>query len=457
MGNYIMDDSSMRKERSLKEWREIFTISTRKTGLNIKEYLGSAKVVYLPDMMGNAAVGSIDKAAFPKDVIVLCSNWLFAKLSLENKDATVCALLSDASIFTEEEKEYLTAVFKKSPARYLEQVILLEDQIALAEGLKLCASKKLLDECFEMTEHLGKTNMNFVLLDFSSKTIEKSAQKKVPASIQNDAAACAITIKEARKTFSLSVGKEGIIISGYKGDSADLIIPEQIEEHKVVEIKGAAFDQNEIIQSVVLPQTLKKIGESAFHFCKQLKKICIPDSVESIGAYAFAGCENLREITLPKKISKVGEAAFLNCPGLADENGFAIYKDCLYGYFGTETTVTVPQNVKKIGVFAFSDLIHIKEIALPDRLKTIGLEAFSHCSSLTSIFIPAGVKKLESGTFCGCVNLEHAYLTSSITEIDKYSLPCFFSCEKLTIHAPAGSYAEVYAKENNITFVAENE
>jgi hypothetical protein len=28
-------------------------------------------------------------------------------------------------------------------------------------------------------------------------------------------------------------------------------------------------------------------------------------------------------------------------------------------------------------------------------------------------------------------------------------------CPNLTIHAPAGSYAEAYAKENNIPFVAE--
>jgi hypothetical protein len=28
-------------------------------------------------------------------------------------------------------------------------------------------------------------------------------------------------------------------------------------------------------------------------------------------------------------------------------------------------------------------------------------------------------------------------------------------CRKLTIYAPAGSYAEQYAKENNIPFVAE--
>lgn len=36
-----------------------------------------------------------------------------------------------------------------------------------------------------------------------------------------------------------------------------------------------------------------------------------------------------------------------------------------------------------------------------------------------------------------------------MTEIDKRA---FDGCPNLTIHAPAGSYAEQYAKKNNIPF-----
>ena len=45
------------------------------------------------------------------------------------------------------------------------------------------------------------------------------------------------------------------------------------------------------------------------------------------------------------------------------------------------------------------------------------------------VAIPAGVTRIEDGAFDDCPNL--------------------------TIHAPAGSYAETYAKENNIRFEAE--
>ena len=60
---------------------------------------------------------------------------------------------------------------------------------------------------------------------------------------------------------------------------------------------------------------------------------------------------------------------------------------------------------------------------------TIGASAFERHSEITDITIPASVTTIAWFAFDGCTNM--------------------------TIHAPAGSYAEQYAKENNIPFVAE--
>lgn len=47
---------------------------------------------------------------------------------------------------------------------------------------------------------------------------------------------------------------------------------------------------------------------------------------------------------------------------------------------------------------------------------------------------------------------EHVVLPESVVEIENNA---YYYCKKLKIHVPAGSYAETYAKENNIPFVAE--
>ena len=68
------------------------------------------------------------------------------------------------------------------------------------------------------------------------------------------------------------------------------------------------------------------------------------------------------------------------------------------------------------------------------------------------VVIPAGVTSIGDKTFWNCRDLTSAVIPGSVTHIGKYA---FRNCRFLTIHAPAGSYAERYAKENNIPFVAE--
>ncbi len=68
------------------------------------------------------------------------------------------------------------------------------------------------------------------------------------------------------------------------------------------------------------------------------------------------------------------------------------------------------------------------------------------------VVIREGIRRIGDYVFFGCVYLTDVVLPASVTEI---GTGAFRDCRKLTIHAPAGSYAEQYAKENNIPFEAE--
>ncbi len=91
-------------------------------------------------------------------------------------------------------------------------------------------------------------------------------------------------------------------------------------------------------------------------------------------------------------------------------------------------------------------------VLIPDGVKSIGSEAFMNCVSITAVHIPDSVTSIEEFAFDGCSNLIRVDIPSTTTNI---GVCAFGLCSNLTIHAPAGSYAEAYAKEQGIPFVAE--
>lgn len=73
------------------------------------------------------------------------------------------------------------------------------------------------------------------------------------------------------------------------------------------------------LTSIILPNSITSIGESAFQGCSNLRgELTIPSSVTSIGKLAFDGCENLLgELTLPKSLTSIGDYAFRQCSGFS--------------------------------------------------------------------------------------------------------------------------------------------
>ncbi len=65
------------------------------------------------------------------------------------------------------------------------------------------------------------------------------------------------------------------------------------------------------------------------------------------------------------------------------------------------------------------------------------------------VTIPAGVTEIGFSAFKDCTNLTSVTIPESVTEIG-YNV--FTNCRRLVIHAPAGSYAEQYAKKNSVKF-----
>lgn len=80
--------------------------------------------------------------------------------------------------------------------------------------------------------------------------------------------------------------KNDILLS-YRGESTDVSLS------TVTKIGYGAFENNSVIETVVLSSSVYLISANAFRNCSSLETVIIPESVTSIAADAFDGCDNL--------------------------------------------------------------------------------------------------------------------------------------------------------------------
>ena len=87
-------------------------------------------------------------------------------------------------------------------------------------------------------------------------------------------------------------------------------------EYDLTEIRYEGFFTCQDFISIILPNSVKSIQESAFQCCTFLESIFIPDSVIEIGECAFCDCISLREVRISNNLKKLGQEAFRNCRDL---------------------------------------------------------------------------------------------------------------------------------------------
>lgn len=138
---------------------------------------------------------------------------------------------------------------------------------------------------------------------------------------------------------------------------------------------------------------------------------------------------------------------------MSDINDFVIENGVLKKYTGPGGEVMTPEGVMEIGE-AFSHCMDIESVFVSNGVTEIGTAAFMWCRNLTYVFIPDGVTIIGSMAFCGCESLKIVDIPDSVTYISEDAFPV---CPYLRIVAPRGSYAEKYARDHKIKFVAEEE
>lgn len=200
---------------------------------------------------------------------------------------------------------------------------------------------------------------------------------------------------------------------------------------------------------IILPTTLKTIGNSAFAFWRKTStipvfpgknKLVFPENSQltSIGYSAFRNGNWYGDITLPAGVTKIDSLTFLR-----NEQW--------------EGQITLPSTLKEIGNFAFELVGSTQNLVIPASVTTIGKSAF-YASPFFGITFEAGsqLTSLGPGAFKSCFNLSYVDL-SSITELaaldasrDPASTSQYASMPNYTmVYLPAGSKVAA----NQVNFV----
>ncbi|MBQ3164851.1 MAG: leucine-rich repeat domain-containing protein [Lachnospiraceae bacterium] len=197
--------------------------------------------------------------------------------------------------------------------------------------------------------------------------------------------------------FEIEILQDGTVeIKRYIGEETEVIIPETIDGKEVTVIGG--FKNRDDLTSVIMPDTVKKITTNAFLNCINLSYVKLSINIEEIEEYAFDG--QFTEIVLPETLKKIGDYAFsgvsletITLPPEISSIGAGTFSQT------SLETVTIPGNVRVIEEGAFSDCKQLKEVVIEDGVEVIEESAFEKCTALEKVIIPVSVTDIDMYTF----------------------------------------------------------
>lgn len=238
-----------------------------------------------------------------------------------------------------------------------------------------------------------------------------------------------------------------------------VILAEGLEEIHRLAFLGNNYTINPgrtLIQDLVLPKSLKSLGEHAFsctgiqsvtiqsdleipedfknhidkamfYRCAKLERVEVADGV-TVLEVPFSDCNNLSEVILPSTLQVLGRTdpigklpdlfpgVFQGCTSLESisiPDAVTSLGDRLFARTALKR-LDAPVTLLQIGSYCFSNCTSLECVTLQDGLVQIGNGAFSDCSSLSSISLPNSVRYIESSAFSGCSALIQITLPSAL-------------------------------------------
>lgn len=239
------------------------------------------------------------------------------------------------------------------------------------------------------------------------------------------------------------------------------------------------------IETLVLPEGITELGESAFASCAKLKSVTLPYSLETLGVSAFASCTSLSKVTMTNaadgtsKLAAIGNLAFQKTliesfvfPTLSEGKvlslGTSLFNGCtaldsvylsksvgnVTGVFTGCNTIknfVVDPESENFSSVEGSPILYNKNgtaykyicglltgsHTIPEGVTEISENVFLNQIGLTELYIPYTVQKIGANAFQGCTALtkvvfEHSAEHPSQLSVADLGNYLFAKCTSLT-------------------------
>ncbi len=170
------------------------------------------------------------------------------------------------------------------------------------------------------------------------------------------------------------------------------------------------------LTTIVIPEGVIGIGNSAFENCTRLQTVCVPSSLQNLGDLVFAGCTALVPTIIEENISYLGNSVnpyvitycyaggTLSSTTLTMNSNTKFIHSNAFDGMGTYVTLVVPEGVLQIRSDAFRGGNYyggtaLTNISLPSSLTYIGTRAFYNNKKVTAIKLPKNLEEIGAWAF----------------------------------------------------------
>ena len=240
----------------------------------------------------------------------------------------------------------------------------------------------------------------------------------------------------------------------------------------VVKVGACAFANATDLKSVVIPSSVKELGDSSFGQ-SGLESVTIPASVTSIHPYAFHYCDNLKNL--------LGDSPFISEDRKFLFDAHAYTPMTLFFFAGKDdSSYEIPEGIRALENYSFANCDNLKSVTFPSSIELVQGVAFEGCDNIETLYgsgatsdnkgymvygklsylvpkisddyvVPEEVTALGDYLFSGRTNLRSVTMGDNVTSVGNYLLE---ECPSLkTVTFSANLYSIGYNPFRNDTSV----